>query len=149
VLHPFGSALEAERPVPYRGTTFADLDAAAAISTGADVVLVDELAHSTADGTRQRWQDVADILAAGIDVLTTTNVAQLYSVRDYAARVTGVGTVAYVPDEFGRAGEVVLLDLPADALRRRISSGAITRPTRSAALSGTTFAPRTSPRSAS
>jgi two-component system, OmpR family, sensor histidine kinase KdpD len=113
------------RSVPYRGTSFAELDAAAAISTRADVVLVDELAHSTADGTRQRWQDVADILAAGIDVLTTTNVAQLYSIRDYAARVTGVGTVAYVPDEFVRAGEVVLLDLPADALRRRISSGAI------------------------
>lgn len=92
------------RSVPYRGTTFAELDAAAAISTGAGVVLVDELAHSTADGTRQRWQDVADILAAGIDVLTTTNVAQLYSVRDYAARVTGVGTVPAIPAHDGGNG---------------------------------------------
>ena len=120
-----GLEIVASRTVSHRGTTFAELDAPAVIGTGADLVLVDELAHSTADSTRQRWQDVADILAAGLDVLTTTNVAQLRSVRDYAALVTGVGTVASVPDEFVRAGEVVLVDLPAEALRRRISSGAI------------------------
>jgi two-component system, OmpR family, sensor histidine kinase KdpD len=113
------------RTVGYRGTTFAEFDPAAAIATGADVVLVDELAHSAADSIRQRWEDVAEILDAGLDVLTTTNVAQLRSVRDFAARVTGVGTVASVPDEFVRAGEVVLVDLPADLLRRRIASGAV------------------------
>jgi two-component system sensor histidine kinase KdpD len=104
---------------------FAEFDAQAAIASGAEVVLVDELAHATADRTRQRWQDVADVLRAGLDVVTTMNVAHLRSVRDYAARITGVGSVACVPDEFVRAGEVVLVDLPAEALRRRIASGAV------------------------
>jgi two-component system, OmpR family, sensor histidine kinase KdpD len=63
------------RTVAYRGTVFTDFDAAAAIASGADVVLVDELAHTTADRTRQRWEDVADVLRAGIDVVTTMNVA--------------------------------------------------------------------------
>jgi two-component system, OmpR family, sensor histidine kinase KdpD len=113
------------RTVEYRGTIFTDFDAPAAIASGADVVLVDELAHATADRTRQRWQDVADVLRAGLDVVTTMNVAHLRSVRDYAARITGVGTVAWVPDEFVRSGEVMLVDLPAEALRRRIASGAV------------------------
>jgi Osmosensitive K+ channel His kinase sensor domain len=87
-------------------------------------VLVDELAHATADRTRQRWQDVADVLRAGHDVVTTVNVAHLRSVRDYAARITGVGSVSCVPDEFVRSGEVVLVDMPAEALRQRIAAGA-------------------------
>jgi two-component system sensor histidine kinase KdpD len=120
-----GLEVIAPRTVAYRGTVFADFDAPAAIASGADVVLVDELAHATADRTRQRWQDVADVLRAGLDVVTTMNVAHLRSVRDYAARITGVGSVACVPDEFVRAGEVVLVDLPAEALRQRIASGAV------------------------
>jgi two-component system, OmpR family, sensor histidine kinase KdpD len=111
--------------VAYRGAVFADFDAPAAIASGADVVLVDELAHATADRSRQRWQDVADVLRAGLDVVTTVNVAHLRSVRDYAARITGAGSVTCVPDEFVRAGEVMLVDLPAEALRRRIVSGAV------------------------
>ena len=110
----------APRTVEYRGTVFTDFDTPAAIASGAEVVLVDELAHATADRTRQRWQDVADVLHAGLDVVTTMNVAHLASVRDYAARITGVATVAWVPDEFVRSGEVVLIDLPAQALRQRI-----------------------------
>jgi two-component system sensor histidine kinase KdpD len=68
---------------------------------------------------------VAEVLHAGLDVLTTINVAHLRSVRDFAARITGAGTVAWVPDEFVRSGEVVLVDLPAEALRQRIASGAV------------------------
>jgi len=120
-----GLEVIAPRTAAYRGTVFADFDAQAAIDSGAEVVLVDELAHATADRTRQRWQDVADVLRAGLDVVTTMNVAHLRSVRDYAARITGVGSVACVPDEFVRAGEVVLVDLPAEALRQRIASGAV------------------------
>jgi two-component system, OmpR family, sensor histidine kinase KdpD len=120
-----GLEVIAPRTVAYRGAEFADFDAPAAIASGADVVLVDELAHATADRSRQRWQDVSDVLRAGLDVVTTVNVAHLRSVRDYVARITGVGSVACVPDEFVRAGEVVLIDLPADALRRRIASGAV------------------------
>jgi two-component system, OmpR family, sensor histidine kinase KdpD len=113
------------RMVAYRGSVFAEFDPAAAIASGADVVLVDELAHMSPDRTRQRWEDVADVLAAGRDIVTTANIAHLRSVRDYAARITGVGTVASVPDEFVRSGEVVLVDMPAEALRTRIASGAV------------------------
>jgi two-component system sensor histidine kinase KdpD len=120
-----GLEVIAPRRVAYRGTVFTDFDAGAAIASGADVVLVDELAHATADRARQRWQDVAEVLRTGVDVVTTVNVAHLRSVRDYAARITGVGTVAWVPDEFVRAGEVVLVDLPAAALRARIASGEV------------------------
>ena len=113
------------RTIVYRGAEFADFDPAAAIASGADAVLVDELAHTTPDRSRQRWEDVADVLAAGLDVITTANVAHLWSVRDYAARITGVGTVACVPDEFVRSGEVVLVDPPPETLRARIASGAV------------------------
>ncbi len=109
----------------YRGSSFPEFDPAAAIASGADVVLVDELAHMSPDRSRQRWEDAADVLAAGLDVVTTANIAHLRSMRDYAARITGVGTVASVPDEFVRSGEVVLVDMPAEALRRRIASGGV------------------------
>jgi two-component system, OmpR family, sensor histidine kinase KdpD len=113
------------RPVGYRGAVFPDFDPAAAIASGADVILVDELAHATPDRSRQRWEDVADVLAAGLDVVTNANVAHLRSVRDYAARITGVGTVESVPDEFLRSGEIVLLDPPPEALRARIAAGVV------------------------
>ena len=115
----------APRTAGYRDTVFTDFDAPAAVASGAEVVLVDELAHTAADRIRQRWQDVADVLHAGLDVVTTMNIAHLRSVRDYAARITGVGTVAWVPDEFVRSGDVVLVDLPAHTLRARIAAGAM------------------------
>ncbi len=113
------------RLLAYRGTTFADLDVDAVIATGADLVVVDELAHASPDGSRRRWEEVAEIRAAGMDVLTATNVANLQSVRDYAARLTGAGLVEPVPDEFVRSGEVVLVDMPPEALRRRIAAGRV------------------------
>jgi two-component system sensor histidine kinase KdpD len=115
----------ARTTVTYRGRTFPDLDVNAVIASGADLVLVDELAHTSPDGGRRRWEDVAEIRDSGLDVLTTTNVANLRSVREYAARLTGAGTVEWVPDEFVRSGEVVLVDLPPEALRRRIASGRV------------------------
>jgi len=115
----------ARTTVTYRGRTFPDLDVKAVIASGADLVLVDELAHTSPDGGRRRWEDVAEIRDSGLDVLTTTNVANLRSVREYAARLTGAGTVEWVPDEFVRSGEVVLVDLPPEALRRRIASGRV------------------------
>lgn len=118
-------AIVAPREVSYRGSTFLDLDVNAVVVGGADVVLVDELAHTRPDGARKRWEDVAEIRAAGIDVLTTANVANLRSVRDYAARVSGSGAVECIPDEFVRSGEVVLVDVPPEVLRRRILSGRV------------------------
>lgn len=115
----------APRTVSYRGSTLADLDVQAVIASGAEVVLVDELAHSAPDRNRGRWEEVSDILDAGVDALTTANVANLRSVRDDAARLTGTGAVESVPDEFVRSGEVNLIDMAADVLRRRIASGKV------------------------
>ncbi len=113
------------RMVDYRGGSFEELDLAAVVATRPDIVLVDELAHSHADGSGKRWEDVRELLANGLSVMTTVNVANLFSVRDYAALITGAGTVECVPDELVRSGEVVLVDLPPEALRRRIVNGSV------------------------
>jgi two-component system, OmpR family, sensor histidine kinase KdpD len=113
------------REISYRDAVFPDFDPAGAIASRADVVLVDELAHTAPDRSRQRWEDIADVLAAGLDVVTTANVAHLQSVRDYAALITGVGTVESVPDEFVRSGEVMVIDPPPEALRARIAAGVV------------------------
>jgi two-component system, OmpR family, sensor histidine kinase KdpD len=109
----------------YRGRQFAELDHQAILAAHPDVVVVDELAHSWPDRTRSRWMDVADLLAVGVDALGSLNVANLVSARNYVARVTGVGAVESVPDEFVRSGEVVLVDMPADALRTRLTLGRV------------------------
>lgn len=111
--------------VVYREHQFDELDLPAVLAVKPGAVVVDELAHSTPDGTRKRWMDVAQLIDAGIDVLTTVNVANLLSARDYAARLTRAGAVESVPDELVRSGEVVLIDMPADALRRRITAGRV------------------------
>jgi two-component system sensor histidine kinase KdpD len=113
------------RPVAYGSGTFAELDVEAVVASGAGVALVDELAHTVVGTNRHRWQEVADILAAGVDVMTTANLANLVSARDYVAQLTGAGTVESIPDEFVRSGEIVLIDLPADVLRRRIADGKV------------------------
>jgi two-component system, OmpR family, sensor histidine kinase KdpD len=113
------------REISYRGAVFPDFDPAAAVASAADVVLVDELAHAAPDRSRQRWEDIADVLAAGVDVVTTANIAHLRSVRDYAALITGVGAVETVPDEFVRSGEVTVIDPPPEALRARIAAGVV------------------------
>ena len=113
------------RMVLHRDREFEELDLDAVMAAGPNVVLVDELAHTNADGKRRRWEEVADLLDAGLTVMTTANVANLSSVRDYAARITGAGTVESLPDEFVRSGEVVLIDLPPGALRQRIASGRV------------------------
>jgi two-component system sensor histidine kinase KdpD len=112
------------RSVSYHGSAFEEFDVAGVLAQGPDVALVDELAHTSVDG-RKRHDDVGVLLAVGIDVMTTVNVANLMSVRDIAARITGAGALEGVPDEFVRAGEVVLVDLPVEALRRRVASGQV------------------------
>jgi two-component system, OmpR family, sensor histidine kinase KdpD len=109
----------------YRGHAFFEPDLPGALEARPDVVILDELAHSHPGQRRQRWMDAADILEAGPDVLTSVNVANLVSARDYAARLTGAGVVESVPDDFVRAGEVILIDLPPEALRRRIAAGSV------------------------
>lgn len=103
-----------------------DLDAALARHPA--VILMDELAHSNARGSRhpKRWQDIDELLDAGIDVLTTVNVQHLESLNDVVSGVTGVRVRETVPDPFfDAADEVVLVDLPPDDLRQRLKEGKV------------------------
>jgi two-component system sensor histidine kinase KdpD len=109
----------------YRDHEFAELDVAGILAASPDLVIVDELAHRWPDGSRTRWMDISNLLAAGIDIFTGLNVANLISTRDYAAQITGAGAVESVPDEFVRSGEVILVDPPADVLRRRLAAGSV------------------------
>ncbi|QZN96816.1 two-component system sensor histidine kinase KdpD [Symbiopectobacterium purcellii] len=103
-----------------------DLDAALARHPA--VILMDELAHSNAPGSRhpKRWQDIDELLDAGIDVLTTVNVQHLESLNDVVSGVTGIRVQETVPDPFfDSATEVVLVDLPPDDLRQRLKEGKV------------------------
>ena len=103
-----------------------DLDAALARHPA--VILMDELAHSNAPGSRhpKRWQDIDELLDAGMDVMTTVNVQHLESLNDVVGGVTGIRVRETVPDPFfDAADEVVLVDLPADDLRQRLKEGKV------------------------
>ncbi|HEY5387510.1 MAG TPA: universal stress protein [Thermoleophilia bacterium] len=114
--------------IEYRGREFEELDTAAVIARDPALVLVDELAHTNVPGTThaKRWQSVDEILAAGIDVLTTVNVQHLESLNDSVFQITGVRVQETVPDSVvDRAEEVVLVDLTTSALLNRLRRGVI------------------------
>ncbi len=115
------------RTVTYRGATFAELDGAATLDRRPELAVVDELAHANLPGERhaRRWQDVDELLASGIDVYTTLNVANLESLGQVVSRITGVHPAEPVPDAFVRAGEITLIDLAPSALRRRLAQGLV------------------------
>jgi two-component system, OmpR family, sensor histidine kinase KdpD len=115
------------RTVTYRDTTFEELDVAAVLDRKPDLALVDELAHANLPGERnaKRWHDVAELLASGIDVYTTMNVANIESLGGVVSQVTGVHVAEPVPDEFLRSGEIRLVDLAPGALRRRLADGLV------------------------
>ena len=125
--------------VTYRGSDFAELDVDAVLRRRPDVVLVDELAHTNTPGSKnaKRWQDVEELLAAGIDVVSTVNVQHLESLNDVVAQITGVEQQETVPDEIvRRATQIELVDITPEALRRRLSHGNVYAPERiDAALS--------------
>ena len=103
------------RSVAYRGTTLEAFDLDAALARRPALLLVDELAHTNAPGSRhaKRWQDVEELLDAGIDVYTTVNVQHLESLNDVVAQITGVLVRETVPDSIlDQADEVELIDLP-------------------------------------
>lgn len=111
------------RTVAYRGTSFDELDVEALLRRRPQGVLVDELAHTNVPGSRhdKRWQDVADLLDAGIDVVTALNVQHIASLADSAAEITGVDVRETVPDAFlTTADRIDFLDVDATELRRRI-----------------------------
>jgi two-component system sensor histidine kinase KdpD len=115
------------RTVTYRGVSFDELDVAAVLDRSPELALVDELAHANLPGERhaKRWQDVAELLANGIDVYTTLNIANLESLGALVARITGVHPAEPVPDAFVRSGEIELVDLAPAALRRRLAQGLV------------------------
>ena len=116
------------RQVAYRGKTLPEFDIDGALAASVPLVLVDELAHSNVPGSRhrKRWQDVEELLDAGIDVWTTVNVQHLDSLNDVVGGITGIRVAETVPDSvFDRADEVVLVDLPADELLARLKSGRV------------------------
>src|SRR3989442_13198330 len=95
------------------------------------LILVDELAHTNAPGSRhaKRWQDVIELLDAGIDVYTTVNVQHVESLNDVVAKITGVVMRETIPDSvFERADEVELIDLPPDDLLQRFREGKVYLP---------------------
>ncbi len=114
------------RMVEYRGTTLPELDVDAVLRRAPAVVLVDELAHTNAPGSKheKRWQDVEDLLAAGIDVISTVNVQHLESLNDVVEQITGIQQKETLPDAVVRgADQVELVDITPEALRRRLSHG--------------------------
>ncbi|MES2742544.1 MAG: DUF4118 domain-containing protein [Pseudomonadota bacterium] len=116
------------RHIEYRGKRLAEFDLDAALQRKPALILVDELAHSNAPGARhpKRWQDVAELLDAGIDVFATLNVQHLESLNDVVGGITGVRVAETLPDTvFDGADEVVLVDLPAEQLLQRLKLGKV------------------------
>ena len=114
----------------YQGKEFTEFDVDAVLRRAPQVAMVDELAHTNIPGSRhaKRWQDILELLEAGIDVVTTVNVQHLESLNDDVAAITGVRQRETVPDHVVRdADQIQLIDLPPSALRRRLAHGAIYR----------------------
>ncbi|MFF3686848.1 ATP-binding protein [Streptomyces sp. NPDC002187] len=115
----------------YRDRTYPELDLEAVLRRRPQVVLIDELAHSNVPGSgnAKRWQDVEELLADGIDVVATLNIQHVESVKDVVERVTRVPQHETVPDDVvRRAGQIELVDMPPEALRRRMAHGNIYPP---------------------
>lgn len=117
--------------IDYRGKRFPELDVPAVLARRPQVVLVDELAHTNTPGSanRKRWQDVEQLLAAGITVISTVNVQHLESLNDVVAEITGIQQQETVPDSFVRqAAQIELVDIAPEALRRRLAHGNVYAP---------------------
>jgi len=116
------------RHIKYRDKALAEFDIDGALERRPPLILIDELAHSNAPGSRhpKRWQDVDELLDAGIDVFSTVNVQHLESLNDVVGGITGIRVNETVPDTvFDVADEVVLVDLPADELLARLKGGKV------------------------
>jgi two-component system sensor histidine kinase KdpD len=112
--------------IEYRGGSFAELDVPAVLARHPQVVLVDELAHTNTPGSKnqKRWQDVEELLDAGITVISTVNIQHLESLNDVVAQITGIEQKETIPDSIVReAAQVELIDITPEALRRRLSHG--------------------------
>ncbi|KKF01353.1 sensor histidine kinase [Mycolicibacterium obuense] len=125
--------------IDYRDSRFPELDVPAILERRPQVVLVDEMAHTNTPGSKntKRWQDIEELLDAGITVVTTVNVQHLESLNDVVTQITGIEQQEKVPDEVVRAADQIeLVDITPEALRRRLSHGNVYAPERiDAALS--------------
>lgn len=123
------------REIEYRGTKLYELDLEAALARRPKILLLDELAHTNAPGSvhKKRWQDLMDLLDAGIDVHTTLNVQHVESLNDIVREVTGVRVRETVPDAvIERADDIELVDLPPDELLQRLGEGKVYLPEQAA-----------------
>ncbi len=128
----------------YQGREFTEFDVDAALARRPDILLVDELAHRNVPGSRheRRWQDIAEILDAGIEVYSALNVQHLESLNDQVRRITGVTVRETVPDAFlDRARDIVLIDLPPRELIERLRQGKVYVPETAAAALEAFFSP--------
>ena len=119
------------RIADHKGMTVREFDLDAALARRPGILLVDELAHTNAPGSRhiKRWQDIAELLESGVDVRTTVNIQHLESLRDVVAQITGVVVQETVPDSFfNLADEVELVDLPPEELHKRLEEGKVYMP---------------------
>lgn len=119
------------RPAVHRGVTLTEFDLDAALARCPQLLLVDELAHTNAPGSRhaKRWQDVEELLAAGIDVYTTVNVQHLESLNDVVAQISGIVVRETIPDLIlEQADEVELIDIPPEDLLQRLQEGKVYLP---------------------
>ena len=130
--------------VEYQGVQLQEMDLDAVLARKPEVALVDELAHTNAPGLRheKRWQDVEELLAAGIDVYTTVNIQHFESLNDLVAQITGVVVRETVPDSLlDRAVEIRLVDIPPEDLLQRLKEGKIYIPEKAALAAEKFFKP--------
>jgi two-component system sensor histidine kinase KdpD len=130
------------RKLQYRGSTFEEMDVDAILVRKPHVALVDELAHTNVPGSRneKRWQDVEELLDAGIEVISTVNVQHLESMNDVIQAITGIEQHETIPDSVVRsADQIELVDMSPEALRRRMAHGNIYPPERVDAALGNYF----------
>ncbi len=123
------------RQIEYRGTLLAEMDVDAILARRPQLVLVDELAHTNAPGSRhpKRYQDVDELLATGIDVYTTLNIQHVESLNDVVAQITGVTVRETIPDSvIDEAAEIKLVDIPPEELLQRLQEGKVYVPERAA-----------------
>ncbi len=119
------------RTIDYRGQSLSEMDLDALIARRPGLAVIDEFAHTNAPGSRhpKRWQDVMEVLDAGIDVITTLNIQHIESLNDTVAQITGVRVQETVPDEaIEKADQIELIDLPPDDLIQRLKEGKVYLP---------------------
>lgn len=126
-----GMEILARRPIAYRGRSFMEFDIDAALARRPGLLLVDEYAHANVPGSRhaKRWQDVEELLAAGLDVWTTLNIQHLESLVDVVWKITGIRQRETVPDSaLSRAEEIEVVDITPSELRQRLTEGKVYLP---------------------